>query len=479
MNGTMNNDIFTADFKQTPFWWERTPRPDFRSGGGGGDGGGDGGDGGGDGANCNSNAGDRAGLPAAAEVLIIGSGYTGLSAAIQTARHGRHTVVVDAEQAGWGCSSRNGGQVSTSLKPGFPLLAKKYGAPAALEILREGNNALAWIESFIADNHIDCDFRKVGRFHGAHSPRAFAQLQQKIADIPDELNIGAYRIAPGEVRAEVGTDLYHGGVVYPHHACLDPGRYHQGLLTCALQSGVDIVTGCRVNQINRGKTGRKQFTVDTSRGRITAADVIVATSGYTGAATPWLRRRIIPIGSYIIATEPLPDATIARLLPGGRVVTDTRKLVVFYRTCPARRRILFGGRVSLRETDARRSAVLLHRQMSDLFPQLKSTRVSHSWFGFVGYSFDETPHIGEHNGMHYSMGYCGSGISLASYFGMRAGLKVIGDRRAATALDNLTFPARAYYRGHPWFLAPTIGYYRWRDRREQRAARRKPIAASR
>lgn len=453
----MNADIFAPNFKPMPFWWERTPRPVFGDGGDGGDG--DAGD---------SNSGSA--LPATAEVLIIGSGYTGLSAAIQTARHGRHTVVVDAESAGFGCSSRNGGQVSTSLKPAFPLLAKQYGAQVALEILREGNNALAFIESFIKDNAIDCDFNKVGRFHGAHSPRAFKQLQQKIADIPRALNIGAYLVAPADARAEVGTDLYHGGAVYPRHACIDPGRYHQGLLTCALKAGAEVVTHCKVNRITRNNASAKQFTVDTARGSITADDVLVATSGYTGRATPWLRRRIIPIGSYIIATEELPDEVIARLIPNKRVVTDTRKLVVFYRACPARKRILFGGRVSLRETDARRSAVLLRRQMTDLFPQLKTARVTHSWFGFVGYSFDETPHIGEHDGVHYSMGYCGSGISLASYFGMRAGLKIIGDPRGVTALDNLTFPARAYYRGDPWFLAPTIGYYRWRDRREQRRA---------
>jgi len=286
---------------------------------------------------------------------------------------------------------------------------------------------LAWIEAFIRDNRIDCDFRRVGRFHGAHSPRAFKALQQKIADTPSALNIGAIPRRAAEVRAEVATDVYHGGVIYPRHACIDPGRYHHGLLTCARDSGVDIVAHCKVTNITRNNASPgKRFTVTTSRGRITAAEVIVATSGYTGAATPWLHRRIIPIGSYIIATEELPAPTIAQLIPNNRVVTDTRKLVVFYRTCPARKRLLFGGRVSLRETDARRSAVLLHRQMTDLFPQLAGARVTHSWFGFVGYSFDETPHIGCHDGVHYSMGYCGSGVSLASYFGMRVGQKVAG-----------------------------------------------------
>ncbi len=439
----MDSAIFTADFREAPYWWERTPRP-----GGGGDGGG--GDGDGDAP------------PGDADVVIVGSGYTGLSAAIQTAQHGRHTVVLDAEAAGWGCSSRNGGQVSTSIKPGFPLLAKKFGADAALNILREGNNALSWIEAFIRDNEIDCDYRKVGRFHAAHTAKAFDELRQKIDDIPPQLNIGAYPVAPHEQRREIGSAFYHGGVVYPHHASLDPGRYHRGLLECAQAKGVEVVSHCRVESIK--KRGAR-FTVETSKGNITAGDVVVATSGYTGGATPWQRRRIIPIGSYMIATEALPAETVARLIPNDRVVTDTRKLVVFYRTCPERRRLLFGGRVSLKETDLRRSARLLRRQMLDIFPELAAARISHSWMGFVGYTFDAMPHTGKHDGIFYSMGYCGSGISLASYFGMRTGLKVLNDPKGNTALDTLTFPARLYYRRNPWFLAPSICYYHWRDRR--------------
>ena len=437
----MSPSIFTDDFKETPYWWERTPRP-------------------------LADSADSAELPSSAEVVIIGSGYTGLSAAIQTAAHGRHTVVVDAEDAGWGCSTRNGGQVSTSLKPGFPVLAKKFGANAALAILREGNHALAWVEQFVTENRIDCDFQKVGRFHGAHTRRHFAQLRQKIKDIPRELSIDAHPVEPGDECCEVATSLYHGGVVYPHHASIDPGRYHQGLLNCALSNGAQVIARCAVSAIKKPRASGAAFTITTSKGSITAATVIVATSGYTGAITKWQQRRIIPVGSYVIATEALPRATIDRLIPNHRVITDTRKLVMYYRACPQRRRILFGGRVSVRETNLHTSARLLHQQMTRLFPELESVRVSHSWMGFVGFTFDQMPHIGMHDNIHYAMGYCGSGISLASYFGMKTGLRAVSkpdDPRAATALDNLPFPGRIWYRGNPWFLTPAIAYYRYRD----------------
>ncbi len=436
----MTPDLFTPDFKSTPFWWERTPRP-------------------GD---------DGSALPKRADVVVVGLGYTGLSAAIEAARGGRHVVAVDAAAAGWGCSSRNGGQVSPSIKPDFAALTARFGAAAAVEILREGNNAHAWVERFIADNGIDCDYKKVGRFHGAHSRRAFDELQRKIAALPAELDIGAYAVPRAEQQRQVDSALYHGGVVYPRHGCLDPGRYHHGLLNCARAAGADLISHCAVRHIATPAAGQP-IHITTTRGRISADHVIIATSGYTSGVTPWQRRRIIPIGSYVIATEALPAAQVARLIPSARVVTDTRRLVVYYRACPQGRRMIFGGRVSLRECHPRHSAARLHGEMTRLFPALKSTRISHSWMGWVGYTFDKMPHFGVHRRLHYSMGYCGSGISLSCYLGMRTARKVLGHRDAATALERAPFPSRPYYRRRPWFLAPTLFYYRWRDHRETAA----------
>ncbi len=437
MGQKINDSIFSEDFKPEPFWWENTPRPKT-------------------GANQ---------LPADADVVIIGSGYTGLSAGIQTAHGGRHTVVVDAEDAGWGCSSRNGGQVSTSIKPSFELLARRFGADAAMNILQEGNNALSWIASFIEQNNISCNFSRVGRFHGAHTEKDMAELREKVSTIPDQLGFDARIIEPQDQFNEIGSDFYHGGIVYPHHASLDPAKYHQGLFDLAQKKGVQIICHCKVGDIDKRGSG---FEVTTSRGTIRAKDVIVATSGYTGSATPWQQRRIIPIGSYIIATEPLPEDQIKRLIPNDRVMSDTRKLVVYYRTCTERRRILFGGRVSLNETDPRISAPRLHQQLTQLFPELGNVKVSHSWMGFVGYTFDEMPHIGQFNGIYYSMGYCGSGVSLASYFGTRIGQQVVGDPEGLTSLDGLPFDGRFYYRKKPWFLAPSIFYYRWKDQSANR-----------
>jgi len=424
--------LFTDDFKTTPYWWDRTPRPENV---------------------------DQA-LPDAADVVIIGSGYTGLSAAIQTAQQGLHTVVVDAEQAGWGCSSRNGGQVSTSLKPTFQELSKKFSADKALEIIREGHNAMDWIRGFIADNNIDCDYHETGRFHAAHDAYHYDWLKHRIESQPKEFKVDARMIPVDQQQEEIGSETYHGGAVFPYHASIDPARYHQGMLRCALDAGVHITGNCRVNDISRSQS---IFKVATEKGEIRAKHVIVATSGYTSRTTPWQQRRVIPIGTYMIATEPLPEEQMDRLIPNNRVITDTRKLVVYYRNCPERKRILFGGRVSLNETNPQISGPRLHHELRNRFPELENTRISHSWMGFVGYTFDEMPHLGVHDGVHYCMGYCGAGISLASYFGACIGRQVVGNPEGKTGLDSTPFEGRFYYRGNPWFLAPSIFYYRWRD----------------
>ena len=399
--------------------------------------------------------------PASADVLVIGSGYTGLSAAIPTARGGRHTVVLDAEAAGWGCSTRNGGQISTSIKLSFEQLSARHGSERARQILQEGHRALAWIGHFIASEEIDCDFNVCGRFHAAHSPAHYRRLASQLRQETPGLETGAWLVPRSQQSAELKTASYFGGVVYPRHASLHPARYHQGLLNRALEAGVTVLPHCAATALSHDGS---RIRVGTDRGPILARDVIVASNGYTGALSPWLRRRVIPIGSYIMATEPLEPDLVSRLIPRNRVVSDTRKLVYYYRASPDRRRILFGGRVSLKESDPRRSAPRLHAEMARLFPELRDTRISHSWVGTVAYTFDTLAHIGKHEGIHYAMGYCGSGISMASYLGMRLGQQVLGRGEGGTAFDGLGFETRPFYQGDPWFLAPSVAYYRWRDR---------------
>lgn len=432
----MSHPLFTPDIRFESYWWDAVPRPQLPD----------------------------AALPAQADVVVIGSGYTGLSAALQTARAGRATLVLDAGDAGFGCSTRNGGQISTSVKPSFAMLARRYGAQRATAIVQEGQRSLKWTGEFIAAEGIACDFGVVGRFHAAHNATQFDQLVRTASNQPKGLEVPVRVVPRSEQRSELGSDAYFGGVVYEAHASVDPARYHQGLLERVRAAGAQVVAPCAAEGIDRDGSG---FVVRTARGAVRAGKVVVATNGYTGTLTPWLRRRVIPIGSYIIATEPLPAETMQRLMPRNRIVSDTRRVVFYYRASPDRTRILFGGRVSISETDPAISGPLLHADLAALFPELRSVRISHSWCGFVAYTFDELMHIGCHEGIHYAMGYCGSGVGMGGYLGMRLGQQVLGQAEGRTAFDDLAFQTRPLYTGKPWFLAPSIRYYRWLDGRER------------
>jgi len=429
----MNDGLFTEDLKLTPYWWGHVPRPVLPA----------------------------VVPPATADVVVIGSGYTGLCAALQTARGGRATVVLDAEYAGWGCSTRNGGQISTSVKPDYAALTGRFGADRARRIIEEGRNSLAWVASFVAEEGIDCDFRIAGRFHGAHTPTHYEALARRIATQPKGLEVEAHMVPLADQWRELGTDAYFGGLLFSRHASVDPGRLHQGMLDRVLAAGASVIPHCAATAIHREGGG---FRVAHAGGSIAVRDVVVATNGYTGALTPWLRRRVIPIGSYIIATEPIPRETMARLMPRDRVVSDTRKVVFYYRASPDGTRVLFGGRVSHDETDPKVSGPRLHAEMVRIFPDLAQVRISHSWAGFVAYTFDEMMHAGVQDGLYYAVGYCGSGVGMGGYLGTRIGQQVLGRKEGTTAFDGLPFATRPYYWGRPWFLAPAVAYYRWRDR---------------
>jgi glycine/D-amino acid oxidase-like deaminating enzyme len=433
----MNTSFCTDDFAVQPYWWDEMPRPQMV---------------------------DQV-LPSHTDVLVVGSGYTGLHCALQTAQAGRQTTVIDAEDLGWGCSTRNGGQISGEIKPDHEALSRRYGSAEAHALIAEARTALEWLGDFVDQQQIDCDYQRCGRFVAAHSPRQFDKLvtraRQQVSGLEQSLSI----VEPQDQSTEIDSSYYHGGMVIDSHCSLDPAKYHQGLLQLVRVNGAEIIGHCEATQIERVSDGfGEEFRVTTSRGVIQARELVIATNGYSGALAPWQQRRVIPIGSYMLATEPMPLERAAKLIPRRRVFSDTRKIVVYFRLSPDGRSLLFGGRVSVFESDPVKSLPALRQEMLRIFPQLEDVRISHTWMGFVAYTFDGLPHIGHKNGIHYAMGYCGSGICLASYLGNRIGLQLLGHEEGASAFDKPRFQTRPLYSGKPWFLAPSVRYYQMLDR---------------
>jgi glycine/D-amino acid oxidase-like deaminating enzyme len=412
-------------------------------------------------------------LPHRVDVAIVGSGYTGLNAALQTIRGGRSSVVFEAGVPGQGCSTKNGGQISTSIKPSLEKLSAKFGTQSGIAIRQEGENALNWIGDLITSEKIDCNFSRVGRYHAAHTQKHYELITRDAEKVNKSEGIEAYAVPKNEQLKELGSDVYHGGVVFPRHASVDPGKYHRGLLQRVVDAGVDVFGQCAVLDIEQTPDG---FVITTQKGKVKARDVIIATNGYTSNLTPWLQKRVIPIGSYIIATDVLDPVMVNELFPTNRIASDTCKVIYYYRTSPDRKRILFGGRVSATETNPLLSGPKLLKDLYRIFPQLEGTKISHSWTGTVAYTFDEMAHTGQHNGIYYSIGYCGSGVSMASYLGMRLGQKVLGLVEGKTAFDDLPFPTRPLYNGRPWFLPAVVSWYRMQDRIQYQQASRRVVA---
>jgi len=429
----MTYSFCSDDFALQPYWWDKTPRPEA----------------------------EQQVLPDSTDVLVIGSGYTGIHCALQTAAAGRQTTVIDAQDLGWGCSTRNGGQISGEIKPDYDELSRRYGNAEAHALIAEARNALDWLGGFVDEQGLDCDYQRSGRFVAAHSARQFDKLVARAQQQPAGLEQSLRIVEPQDQSSEIDSVYYHGGMVIDRHCSLDPAKYHAGLVELARASGAELIGHCAATHIERTASG---FRVTTARGVIQARDVVIATNGYSGALAPWQQRRVIPIGSYMLATEPMALERAAKLMPQQRVFSDTRKIVVYFRLSPDGRSLLFGGRVSVFESDPVKSLPALRQEMLRIFPQLEDVRISHTWMGFVAYTFDELPHLGQQDGLHYAMGYCGSGICLASYLGHRLGQQMLGLAEGATAFDKPRFQTRPLYSGKPWFLAPSVRYYQMIDR---------------
>ncbi|HTV95920.1 MAG TPA: FAD-dependent oxidoreductase [Steroidobacteraceae bacterium] len=399
-------------------------------------------------------------LPPEVDVLIVGGGYTGLSAARETAAAGLDTLVLEGGAVGTGCSGRNGGQVAYSLKPTLAKLSALHGPARAFAICREGFAALDYLRSLAAGD-VECDWRDCGCFFGAHTGRHFESMARDAERQPAGLEQRIIPVPRSEQHREIASDYYHGGCLYPDDACLDPMKLLIGLLRRAQAQGARIQDHCPAQALRRARGG---FEVLTSRGVVRARKVLLATNGYSGALSAWHRRRVIPIGSYQICTEPLGRERVRALIPLARNIVDARRVVVYFRPSPDGERIVFGGRAALGERDPLACVARLRSMLTAIFPQLRAARFDHAWVGWVAYTFDTMPHLGGRDGLFYCMGYCGQGVPLAPYLGMRIGQQMAGIPEGRTALDGLAFAARFYYFGKPWFLAPSVWAYRVMDR---------------
>ncbi len=406
-------------------------------------------------------------LPDSIDVAVVGAGFCGLSAARTLATRGVKVAVLEAETFGWGASSRNGGMVLTGMKLPVPTLIKRYGRETVRKMYAASLESIDCVEQIVREENIDCNFSRCGHLEVACKQSHFAGYEESAALVKREFNHALRIIPKSELRGEIGSDIYFGGMVDETSAGLNPARYVAGLAHAAQRAGASLYDHTRVTSVQLEKNnGARKFRVQTSKGAITAREVILASGAYTTDATPALRKKIIPIGSYIIATEVLPAEVARELSPRNRMIYDSKHFLYYYRLTPDNR-MLFGGRAAFfpeTENTVRQSAEILRRGMLHVYPQLRGVKVEFVWGGTLDFTLDVMPHAGRIDNMYFAAGFAGHGVAAATWFGAKLAGLICGDPNDLP-FDGIKFPAAplGLRSGHTWALPLAGAYYKVLD----------------
>jgi glycine/D-amino acid oxidase-like deaminating enzyme len=429
-------DLLTTDFKNTPYWWDAAPLAEHAGGA----------------------------LARSYDVVIIGSGYTGLRAALTLARAGRSVAVFDKDRPGYGASRRNAGFLGRTLKKSYVDLKAAKGAAHASAIYRDLMMAYESTLAFIEEEGIDCYAARCGRLIAATSAAHRAALERELAGMKADLGLPYAMLPRARLREEMASDLYEGGAVIPDLGSLHPGLYHRGLMERALAVSVAIFGNCEVMAVEQAAgQGGERFRVTTAAGQTRARDMVIATNGYTPKSLPWHARRVVPFVGYMAATETLPQELLTKQLPHRRTVIDSNLDIDFFRPAPAEPRLLFGGATANGLKNPEAIARLLHARLRRALPDLADVKLSHVWTGQCAGTFDMMPHIGCHDGIWYGLGYNFAGVPMGSFFGLKIAQRILGLQAGACAFDSAAFPTLPFYRGDPWFLPLAMRYFAWKD----------------
>ena len=397
-----------------------------------------------------------------ADAAIIGAGLTGLSAAIGFARKGARVVVFEKGQVGCSASGRNGGMCTPGMVMDFSRAVERFGLPRAKEMYLSYNAAIDLVEKLIVEEAIDCDFMRSGKLTLASKPRHYDRLSRRHDALAKHLDYETILIPRSDIRSEIGSDSYHGGLVDTQGAGLHVGKFVRGLARVAHRLGVRIHEGTPVTDLRRVHGFEHEVT--TPKGSLRAAKVLLATGSTTGAPFGWFQRRIVPVGSFIIVTEPLSQAVVDEILPTRRMASGSKIFGQYFRITPDNR-LLWGGRarfaISNADSDLK-SGRILERDMVSILPQLRGTPIDYCWGGLVDMTADRLTRAGERDGLFYSMGYSGHGTQMSTYMGARMVEVMNGNVEANVWRD---FPWRAIpgHFGPPWFLPFVGAYYRLKD----------------
>ena len=422
--------MFHSDFKQAPYWWQSYKPIDAAT----------------------------VDLPVQAQVVIIGAGYSGLSAALQLTKLGINCCVLDAANPGNGASTRSGGLITASGGIKTPLINKEFSNQDYTLMIKAACEGLELVEKIITDEAIDCEWKKTGYLKLATTRKQFEAMSKKAQLLDRHETIDTKMLNSEALSQEIGSQFYQGGMLTQQAAHLHPALYFKGLLDACKSRQIPVCGQAKVTKISKSGAG---FSIATVRGKLNAEQVVIATNGYTGPVTPQFQKRVVPIKPYIIATQVLSDDLAKEISPKDRSFTDARRIAPFYRLSgeSGNQRMIFGSRVKWKDIEARDMAPLLYALMIERFPQLEGTKITHAWSGNVALTLDEQMHTGKLEDMYYALGCNGSGVANMTYLGTQVANKIAQVSGYNCPYDTGVFPHSRFYNGRSRWFVPLIGGY--------------------
>jgi glycine/D-amino acid oxidase-like deaminating enzyme len=396
------------------------------------------------------------------DVVVVGGGITGSAAALALAKKGARVVLCEAGTVGQAASGRNGGHCNNGFAQDYASLSQRIGVELANRLYRAFDAGVDMVERLVKEESIDCDFARTGKLKLAAKPAHFDKLARSQALLAESVDPDTRLVTKAELRDEIGSDRYHGGLIFEKSAGMHVGRYVRGLATAAQARGAHILEHAPVVGLQRESGGA--YVARTPRGEIRASQVLLASGISQVGPFSWIRRRIVPVGAFIIVTEPLPLERLDRLLPTRRNATDTKNFVNFFRVTPDNR-ILFGGRARFATSNPRsdeKSGMILRQQMISVFPELADVRIDYCWGGMVDMTANRLPRAGERDGVYYSMGYSGHGTHMATLMGTLMA-EIMDGRADLNPWKDFDWPAIPGHFGKPWFLPFVGAWYRLKD----------------
>jgi glycine/D-amino acid oxidase-like deaminating enzyme len=390
------------------------------------------------------------------DVAVIGGGFTGLGAARQLAVAGAKVVVLEAGGVGGGASGRNGGHLNNGLAHTYLAAKAELGKERAIALYRALDDSIDTLEALIAEERIDCNFRRAGKLKLASKPKHFEGIAKNFEAVHREVDPDTALLSADDLNSEIGSP-FHGAMLSKKSAMMHMGRYAVGLAEAAKGHGAVIHENAAVTgELREGKRHR----LTTARGTVTADQVLLATGAYTPETFGYFRRRIIAVGSFIIATRPLTAAEAASVMPGNRTCVNSMNVGNYFRLSPDNR-LIFGGRARFSATSDQRSdaksGAILKDSLVRIFPQLSGVDIDYCWGGLVDMTRDRYPRAGYQDGVWYAMGYSGHGAQLSTHLGMIMADAMLG-REDRNPMRGLDWPAVPGNFGKPWFL-PFVGLY--------------------